>query len=158
MITGRTALTHRRTPVRPRATSSIKELVAYHKAGHVVIGKMVGDDVLPMTRGYINNHIKIALGGRAAEELLYGDLNKVTTLAHSDLELATELVYDSIEKYGFTDVGKLVVSDRMSDATRAHIDREAYRVMDMAYIEVIENLKINWSDVVDTAHLLMETI
>lgn len=158
MISGRTTLVHTRSPVRPRASSNLKELVAYHKAGHMITGKLVCDDELPMTRGYINNHIKIALGGRAAEELLYGDLNKVTTLAHSDLELATELVYDSIEKYGFTDVGKLVVSDRMSDATRAHIDREAYRVMDMAYEEVIENLKLNWSDVVDTAHLLMENI
>ena len=158
MIAGRTTLVHTRTPVRPRASSNLKELVAYHKAGHIVTDKLLDGDVLPMTRGYINNHIKIALGGRAAEELLYGDLNKVTTLAHSDLELATGLVYDSIEKYGFTDVGKLVVSDRMSDATRAHIDREAYRVMDMAYEEVIGNLKLNWSDVVDTAHLLMETI
>ena len=132
--------------------------MAYHKAGHVVVGKLVGENALPSSREYINNHIKIALGGRAAEELLYNDINKVTTMAHSDLKIVTDLVYDSIEKYGFTDVGKLVVSDRMSDATRAHIDREAYRVMDMAYTEVIENLKINWSDVVDTAHLLMETI
>jgi cell division protease FtsH len=135
-----------------------RRLVAYHKAGHVIVGKLVGENALPSSREYINNHIKIALGGRAAEELLYNDINKVTTMAHSDFKIVTDLVYDSIEKYGFTDVGKLVVSDRMSDATRAHIDREAYKIVDSAYDEVVENLKMNWSDVVDTACVLMDDV
>ena len=160
-------------------TGDIKKLVAYHEAGHAVIGKLAGErigkvtilprgkaggftqfipneDIGMVTREYINNRIKIALGGRAAEEILYGDINKVTTGASGDFQMATNLVYQSIEQYGFTNIGKLVPSEKTSEATRAHIDQEAYRVINKAYDEVMDELRNNWSMVEELANLLME--
>ena len=160
-------------------TGEMKKLVAYHEAGHAVMGKLAGEKVgkvtiLPrgraggftqfipkeemgmVTRGYINNQIKIALGGRAAEELLYKNLDKVTTGASSDFQMATDLVYKSIEQFGFTNVGKLVPNEKTSEATRAHIDQEAYRVINKAYDDVMDDLRNNWEEVDKLAKLLME--
>mgnify|MGYP000038257971 CR=1 FL=1 len=160
-------------------TGEVKKLVAYHEAGHAVIGKLAGErvgkvtilprgkaggftqfipteDIGMVTREYINNQIKIALGGRAAEEILYGDVNKVTTGASGDFQMATNLVYQSIEKYGFTNVGKIVPNEKTSEASRAHIDQEAYRIINRAYDDVIDELRTNWLMVEELANLLME--
>lgn len=102
-------------------------LVAWHEAGHAVIGKVLGLDVakvsiIPSTSGSggvniiipkksgllsradIENNIKMAYGGRCAELLLYGDdKNKITTGAAADIEQATQNIYHLIKEYGMAD-------------------------------------------------------
>ena len=99
------------------------KLVAWHEAGHAVIGKLTNMDVskvtiVPSTSGAggvniiipkklglysieeLKNQIKMTYAGRCAELMLFGDPEKVTTGASSDIRSATELIYEMISVYG----------------------------------------------------------
>lgn len=101
-----------------------KEITAYHEAGHALISKLVDKNnrvtkvsIIPSTKGIggfslnipperiysrkkdIKNNIMIALGGRAAEDLIYGKDN-ITSGASSDLKKATELALSMIGNLG----------------------------------------------------------
>ncbi|MBW4829130.1 MAG: ATP-dependent zinc metalloprotease FtsH [Clostridiaceae bacterium] len=101
-----------------------KRITAYHEAGHALITKIVSKEnrvtkvsIIPSTRGMggfsmnippdkmyqtkndIKNNIMIALGGRAAEEVVFGE-NNITTGASSDLKKATEMSLSMIGIYG----------------------------------------------------------
>lgn len=101
-----------------------KKITAYHEAGHALITKLVSKEnrvtkvsIIPSTRGMggfsmnippdkmyqtkndIKNNIMVALGGRAAEEVVFGE-NNVTTGASSDLKKATEMSLSMIGIYG----------------------------------------------------------
>ena len=102
------------------------ELVAWHEAGHAVIGKLCNMDVskvtiIPSTSGTggvniiipkkmglysieeLKNNVKMSYGGRCAEYLLYGDWNKTTTGASADIKQATSTIYNMISLYGMTE-------------------------------------------------------
>lgn len=102
------------------------ELVAWHEAGHAVIGKIFDMDISKVTitpstsgAGGVNiiipkkmglysieemeANIKMSYGGRVAEYLLLGDRRKVTTGASSDIQQATKTIYEMISYYGMTD-------------------------------------------------------
>lgn len=101
-----------------------KEITAYHEAGHALISKLVNKNnrvtkvsIIPSTKGVggfslnipperiystkkdIINNIMIALGGRAAEHLIYGE-EHITSGASSDLKKATELALSMIGNLG----------------------------------------------------------
>ena len=115
---------------RPNAAGSQEKrrLVAYHEAGHAVLGAVVGDydvcesvSILPrggaagltffkpdarrlddgiFTRQYLLNRNVVALGGRVAEELIFGD-DGVTTGAGGDLEQVRENSKLMVTRYGW---------------------------------------------------------
>lgn len=118
------------------------QLVAWHEAGHAVIGKLTNMDVskvtiIPSTSGAggvniiipkklglysieeLRNQIKMSYAGRCAEKLLYGDDRKVTTGASSDIQAATALIRDMIatygmnEKYGMLNLNTLNADDKL---------------------------------------------
>lgn len=117
-----------------RNSDEIK-LVAWHEAGHAVLGKLAGMDVskvtiIPSTSGAggvniiipkkmglytieeLKAQIRMAYAGRCAEYLLFGDKERVTTGASSDIKRATELIYAMISQYGMTDeYGMLNLTD-----------------------------------------------
>lgn len=101
-----------------------KRITAYHEAGHALIAKKLSNlnrvtkvSIIPSTRGMggfslnippdkmyqtkndIINSIKVALGGRAAEEIIFGKDN-ITTGASSDLQKATKMTLSMIGSYG----------------------------------------------------------
>lgn len=101
-----------------------KRITAYHEAGHVLIAKRISKynrvtrvSIIPSTKGMggfslnippdkmyqskrdIVENIMISLGGRAAEEIIFGKDN-ITTGASSDLKKATEMVLAMIGSYG----------------------------------------------------------
>lgn len=105
-----------------------KEITAYHEAGHALVAKLISKEnrvtkvsIIPSTRGMggfslnippdkmyqtkndILSNIMIALGGRAAEEIIYGREN-ITTGASSDLEKATEMALSMIGVFGMDEV------------------------------------------------------
>lgn len=105
-----------------------KEITAYHEAGHALVAKLISKEnrvtkvsIIPSTRGMggfslnippdkmyqtkndILSNIMIALGGRAAEEIIYGKEN-ITTGASSDLEKATEMALSMIGVFGMDEV------------------------------------------------------
>lgn len=101
-----------------------REITAFHEAGHALVTKLIAPEhsvsrvtIIPSTKGMggfsmnippdrmyyrkrdMENSIKIALAGRAAEEIVFGQDN-VTTGASNDLERATEVLLDMIRRFG----------------------------------------------------------
>ncbi|MBQ7137257.1 MAG: ATP-dependent zinc metalloprotease FtsH [Bacilli bacterium] len=108
-------------------TEKEKKLVAYHEAGHVVLGLKLDDanDVQKVTiipRSYAGGYAMMIpkeekytstkkelieritglLGGRVSEELNFGE---VTTGAHNDFEKATKIARSMVTEYGMSDLG-----------------------------------------------------
>ncbi len=101
-----------------------RQITAFHEAGHALVTKLIAPQhkvsrvtIIPSTKGMggfsmnippdrmyyrkkdMENSIKIALAGRAAEEIIFGQDN-VTTGASNDLERATEVLLDMIRRFG----------------------------------------------------------
>lgn len=101
-----------------------KKVTAYHEGGHALVAKKVSKEnrvtkvsIIPSTKGMggfsmnippdkmyqtkddIKNSIMVALGGRAAEEIIFGK-DKITTGASNDLQKATEMAFNMISVYG----------------------------------------------------------
>lgn len=114
-------------PRHTKITESMKKQIAYHEAGHALVGILVNDyddlkriSVVPrgqaggvtffqplydvdssyVTREYLENKLMVMLGGRIAEDLVYGSL-KVTTGATGDFQEVMSLAYDMVANYGF---------------------------------------------------------
>lgn len=144
-----------------------KEITAYHEAGHALVAKKVNANnrvtkvsIIPSTRGIggfslnipedriyrtkkdIYDNIMIALGGRAAEEIIFGKEN-VTTGASSDLEKATEFVLSLIgnlgmdDEYGLVNYNILVSKDIREDN---NILGRAKIILEDLYKETLELL------------------
>jgi len=101
-----------------------KEITAFHEAGHALISlKVLPKDkvskvtIIPSTKGaggytlsipedrlyqnkeYLQNRIMVLLGGRAAEEIIFGKAN-ITTGAYNDLKNSTGIVTNMVTQYG----------------------------------------------------------
>ena len=139
------------------------ELVAYHEAGHAIMGVLcqqrVGkvtiiprgnaggftqfipdeDNDLP-TREAMLGRLKVAMGGRAAEEIVYGK-SMITSGAQGDLQQATQLAYQMVEQFGFgASVGPMAVVDDCSQAQKALVDEEVQSILNGVYLEVVQDL------------------
>jgi cell division protease FtsH len=103
-----------------------KEMTAYHEVGHALMcillknahplhkvsiiprGFALGltmffpeDDILTQTRSQLIDQIGVSLGGRVAEEVVYGE---ITTGAHDDLEKCTKLARRMVTEFGMSDL------------------------------------------------------
>jgi cell division protease FtsH len=148
-----------------------KQILAYHEAGHAVVGHVLPkcDPVhkvsivargmaagytlaLPeqdrrlMSKAKYKDDLAFALGGRAAEELIFGD---VTTGAANDLGRVTEVARAMVTRYGMSDklgpmtfgqkeelvfLGKEIGEQRdYSDAVAQEIDQEVRRIIHQAH-------------------------
>lgn len=143
-----------------------KRRVAYHEAGHAVVGVLCHDfdhidkvTILPRgntggvtmfipqadqvdgwyTRQYLQNRIRVALAGHAAEELMFGE-KRVSNGAVSDLQVVTHTAKIMVEQFGFSDGGKAVVAQDASDASKSLADRRVRKLVDEEYAKVMELL------------------
>lgn len=142
-----------------------KRLVAYHEAGHAIIGALSQDydtvrkvSIIPRgdaggvtffqpsednadsamyTREYLVKQIMVALGGRAAEEIVYGP-DKVTTGASSDYAMVYTIAKEMVTTYGFGTY-KFDYRD-MSNESKYLVDKEISTIVDMCYAQVIDVL------------------
>jgi cell division protease FtsH len=171
-----------------------KEIVAYHEAGHAVVGHMLPncDPVTKVTiisrgmalgytlampeedrnlqsRARFNDELAMALGGKAAEELVFGD---VTTGAANDLERVTKLARSMVTRYGMSDkLGPMVYGQKdelvflgreigeqrdYSEAVAQEIDDEVRRIISDAYDSAKEVLTKHRDKLTALAHLLIE--
>jgi cell division protease FtsH len=169
-----------------------RERTAYHESGHAVLGMLEpGADpvrkvsIVPRGRAlgvtfqspesdrygydasYLRGRIVGALGGRAAEEIIYGD---VTTGAESDLEQVTNIARQMVGRWGMSEeVGLVSVLPRpedqqgffpnasaASEATRELIDREVRRIVDECYEKAVSKLRENRSRLESLAKTLLE--
>ena len=171
-----------------------KEIVAYHEAGHAVVAHMLPncDPVtkvtiiprgmglgytmaLPVEDRYLQHRAKLmddlayALGGRAAEELVFGD---VTTGAGDDLEKVTKMARNMVTRYGMSEkLGPLVYGQKdelvflgreigeqrdYSDAVAEEIDAEVRRIVVEAHTKARDVLARHRHKLDAVAQKLME--
>jgi cell division protease FtsH len=115
----------------PLVDSKSKRLIAYHEVGHAIVGTLVKDHdpvqkvtLIPrgqaqgltwftpneeqglITRSQLKARITGALGGRAAEEEIFGDA-EVTTGAGGDLQQVTAMARQMVTRFGMSDLGPL---------------------------------------------------
>lgn len=164
-----------------------KKITAYHEAGHALVSLMVLPDekvskvtIIPTTKGaggytlsipedkmyqnksYLLNRIKVLLGGRAAEEIIFGKDN-VTTGAYSDLKHSTNLIANMVTAYGMGESLGLLTLDEignLSSSTKENIVTECKSIVDNLYEET-KNIIISNKDILEkiTSQLLeKETI
>jgi len=153
----RMGLKHRRLPSREELMCT-----AYHEAGHA-LASLFSEGSLPLhkvtiasrgnalgvtfslpeetnyTHQQLVARLVMAMGGRAAEELIYGK-RKVTTGASSDLQTATDLAKAMVTKWGMNDtVGLATVhsEDGRSELLQQTIDKEVKDVLQQAYDQAL---------------------
>jgi len=176
-----------------------KELVAYHEAGHALVGALMPDydpvakvSIIPRgqaggltfftpseermesglySRSYLQNQMAVALGGRVAEEIVYGE-EEVTTGASNDLQQVANVARQMITKFGMSDkigpvalgqsqggmfLGRDMSSTRdFSEDTAATIDVEVSELVDVAYKRATKVLSDNRTVLDEMAQMLIE--
>ena len=176
-----------------------KELVAYHEAGHALVGALMPDydpvqkiSIIPrgraggltwftpsedrmdsglMSRSYLQNQMAVALGGRIAEEIVFGK-EEITTGAANDLQQVARVARQMITRFGMSDrlgpvalgrqngnvfLGRDIASDRdYSNATAATIDEEVNDLVAQAYRRAKDVLVNNRSVLNRLAEMLVE--
>ncbi len=171
-------------------TEEEKAIIAYHEVGHALVMKSFpkGDPVhkvsvvsrgqalgvtiqLPTKDRYLTSKTELiarmaaAMGGRAAEEIIFGD---VTTGAKQDIEHATSIARQMVCEFGMSDRLGLVTLHRKGDGdgtffselTAADVDSEVKALTDAAYKHAYDTLKAQRTILVRIAeHLqVVETI
>ncbi|KGG15300.1 Cell division protein FtsH [Prochlorococcus sp. MIT 0602] len=68
------------------------------------------------TRNYLNKKIIVSLAGRATEELIFGS-SEITQISESNYRIATDITRKMVTRYGFSDLGPLVISKGNSQYT-----------------------------------------
>jgi len=162
-----------------RLNDGEKRRVAYHETGHALVAaysqhadpvhkisivprgraalgytmQLPGEDQFLLTRGALLERIRGMLGGRAAEEVVFGE---VSTGAQNDLERATALARQMVAMYGMSDrLGLVHCAQRQptfingqefqiqrdcSEQTAREIDEEVKQLLDVAYDQAKETL------------------
>jgi len=154
-------------------TEDDKKLTAYHEGGHAIValnepasdpihkatiiprGRALGvvwtlpeRDTYSHTREYMEANISKAMGGRVAEEMIFGH-NKVTSGASSDIQMATKLAKDMVTKFGMSSelgplsyganedevfLGRQITrQEHMSEETAKKVDAEVKKIVDAGY-------------------------
>ena len=164
-----------RVTIGPEKKSSVvtekdKKLVAYHEAGHALVGHVLphcdpvhevsiiprgqaggytmtlpGEETHYVTKSKMTDDIAMMLGGRAAEEIMLGE---ISTGASSDLQKATSTARKMVVEYGMSDaIGRTYYGGEhevflgrdygqtrsYSEKVAAEIDEEIHRIIESAY-------------------------
>ncbi len=152
-------------------TDDDRRRIAYHEGGHAIVGMLTRGadpvrkvsiiprgqalgvtlstpdaDVFNYEEHYLRGKIKVALGGRVAEEVAFGT---ITTGAESDIQQATQIARGMVTRWGMSEtIGFVAVAPQegagpllpgvseVSEATQQAIDAEVRRIIEEAHEEV----------------------
>jgi cell division protease FtsH len=172
-------------------TDADRERTAYHESGHALVGMLTpGADpvrkisIIPRgqalgvtlatpegdrfnyARDDLIAKIKVALGGRAAEKIVFGD---ITTGAESDIQNLTQTARGMVGRWGMSDaIGPIAVTDGRQDGpllpgavpasplTQQLVDEEVRRIVEGAEQDVIKLLERERGRLDALAHALLE--
>ena len=175
-------------------TPQEKKVVAYHEAGHAVVSRLCehSDPVQKITivprgsaggyvwrvaekdrlmakRNYFLDNIAVALGGRVAEELVFGD---VSNGAAMDIQQLTQMARSMVTRYGMSEkmgplqfgqqdelvfLGRDLAEQRdYSEEVAEEIDGEVHQLVDSAYARVRKLLSDNIAKLHGVANALLE--
>lgn len=177
-------------------TEEEKKLTAYHEGGHALVahymqesdpihkatiiprGRALGmvmrlpeRDNLSVTLAKLKADLAVAMGGRIAEEIIFGR-EKVTTGASSDIRMATDLAKRMVTEWGLSDklgpltygtpqqevfLGHSVTQTQdMSEKTQEIVDQEIRRIVDDAYDTAYKLIKKHIKKLHDLANALLD--
>ncbi|NEO12316.1 MULTISPECIES: ATP-dependent zinc metalloprotease FtsH2 [Moorena] len=179
----------------PLVDSKNKRLIAYHEVGHAIIGTLVKDHdpvqkvtLIPrgqaqgltwftpseeqglITRAQLLARITGALGGRAAEEEVFGHA-EVTTGAGGDLQQLTGIARQMVTRYGMSDLGSLSLESQegevflgaglmsraeYSEEVAARIDQQVRQIVEHCHQEARDIIRQNRDAVDRLVDLLIE--
>jgi cell division protease FtsH len=173
-----------------------RKLTAYHEGGHALValnleasdpihkatiiprGRALGmvmrlpeRDQLSVTRAKLKADLAVAMGGRIAEEVIFGH-EKVTSGASSDIQMATNMAKAMVTQFGMSDeLGPLAYGDNeqevflghsvtrtqnTSDETQSKIDSETRKFVDEGYQKAESIIRDNLDDLHTIANGLLE--
>lgn len=178
-----------------------QKLVAYHEAGHAIVGALTPDydqvakiSIIPRggaggltffapneqrvdsglySRQFLEGQLAVALGGRIAEEIIFGE-EYVTTGASNDLQRVTQVARQMVTRFGMSKkVGQMVVNmdqggnpflgrqmamggPQLSSELKSTIDEEVRRLVNVAYTRAKTVLTQNRSLLDSVAEQLIE--
>jgi cell division protease FtsH len=175
-------------------TEDEKKLTAYHEGGHAIValnekasdpihkatiiprGRALGmvmrlpeRDQLSITREKMYSDIAVAMGGRIAEEIIFGH-DKVTSGASSDIDMVTKMAKNMVTKWGMSkELGPIAFGDNeeevflgrsvtqtqnMSEETAKKVDSEIKKIVDQGYKRAQSVL----TDKIDDLHKLAKAL
>lgn len=166
----------------PLINSKSKRLIAYHEIGHAIVGTLLashdpvqkvtlvprgqakgltwfipGDDQSLISRAQILARIMGALGGRAAEEIVFGN-TEITTGASNDLQQVTSMARQMVTRFGMSSIGPLSLESEgsnpflgrgmssgseYSDEIAIKIDRQIHDIVSECYQNVLHIIEEN---------------
>ena len=169
-----------------------KEVVSYHETGHAIVAaaqkgsapvskitivprtsgalgftmQVEEDEHFLTTRREAKNKIAVLCGGRAAEELIFGEM---TTGASNDIEKATSIARAMVTQYGMSDKFGMVALGQQrnrylggaaeltcSEGTAQQIDAEVQRLVEEGHQQAIDTLKAHRFKLHEIAHYLQK--
>ena len=169
-----------------------KEVVSYHETGHAIVAaaqkgsapvskitivprtsgalgftmQVEEDEHFLTTRQEAKNKIAVLCGGRAAEELIFGEM---TTGASNDIEKATSIARAMVTQYGMSDKFGMVALGQQrnrylgggaeltcSEGTAQQIDAEVQRLVEEGHQQAIDTLKAHRFKLHEIAHYLQK--
>ncbi|WP_317430892.1 ATP-dependent zinc metalloprotease FtsH [Parolsenella catena] len=169
-----------------------KEVVSYHETGHAIVAaaqkgsapvskitivprtsgalgftmQVEEDEHFLTTRQEAKNKIAVLCGGRAAEELIFGEM---TTGASNDIEKATSIARAMVTQYGMSDKFGMVALGQQrnrylgggaeltcSEGTAQQIDAEVQRLVEEGHQQAVDTLKAHRFKLHEIAHYLQK--
>ena len=161
----------------PTVLKKEKETVAVHEAGHALVSKILGTDIVQkisivprgqalgyvlkfpdeerylLTKSELNNKITCLLAGRAAEELVF---KEITTGAKDDLNKATDIAREMVCSYGMSDLGAMALDEVFIKYNSDIIRREIKKITDARYDEAKKIIEENKYLLLHIANTLLE--
>ena len=173
-------------------TEDDKKMTAYHESGHAIVnlaegldsvtrisiisrGIALGFTLIPpkrdevhQTRSNLIKRMAMAMGGRAAEEIVFGD---ITTGAAVDISQATAIARDMVIEWGMSELGPINMGPQMdmgdygrvwmepakvADSTQAKVDEEIKKLVNTAFKRAVEVLTKNREKLDKLAKVLVE--
>ena len=179
----------------PLIDSKSKRLIAYHEVGHAIVGTLVKDhdpvqkvtliprgqaqgltwftpseEQMLISRAQILARITGALGGRAAEDVIFGDA-EVTTGAGNDLQQVSNMARQMVTRFGMSDLGPLSLESSQgevflgrdwlsrseySEEVSSRIDAQVRVIVDQCYEEAKRIMRDNRALIDRLVDLLVE--
>ncbi|MFO5529565.1 MAG: ATP-dependent zinc metalloprotease FtsH [Cuspidothrix sp.] len=169
--------------------SKNKRLIAYHEVGHALVGTLVkGHDpvqkvtLIPrgqalgltwftpneeqglISRSQILARIAATLGGRAAEEIVFGKA-EVTTGAGNDLQQVTTMARQMVTRFGMSDLGPLSLENQNNEVflgrdwmNKSEYSEEIAAKIDATVREIINRCYLQAKEILEENRLILERV
>jgi cell division protease FtsH len=172
-----------------------KRLIAYHEVGHALVGTLLKDhdpvqkvtliprgqaagltwfapseEQMLISRSQILARITAALGGRAAEEAVFGE-SEITTGAGNDLQQVTSMARQMVTRFGMSDMGPLSLESRNSEVflgrdlvnrseysedVAARVDQQVRHIVQECYQQALQMIREHRAAVDRLVDILIE--